>query len=426
MDAATKSPAVWAVAEAAGTDAGQVFDHEAALEACGRGERFALRALFDQESRALLTVALRILREPERAQDALCEGFVQIWRQAASFQRALGSGQAWMHALVRQVAMEGLRRLPASDLAGPGQQPPHLFPDDALAVASEPWRAAWPEPGLRAIYLEGLTLEQVARSQSRPVEAVRSHLRQSLLAMRAPAAPQGRPEAHLERVASAGEFVWGSLTPPERQGLAQRMARDRALLAEVHAWQGRLLSLMPPRPAQRVPLEAWPRIAEQLGHVPALSVQGWWRAGAVRLAVTLTAMLCMGLGLMLMWAAMGAGPAATVEFGGRYMAVLNSPQEQATWVVVGTQGGPLRVTPLSTPTPVARDRQLVLWLREATGQAPQRVGPVAADRPTEWSPGQWFALQAGQSLLLTEEERAGPEQPVPRGAVLAQGAMEGL
>jgi RNA polymerase sigma-70 factor (ECF subfamily) len=425
MDAATKSPTVWAVADAAATDTAQVFDHEAALEACGRGERFALRALFDQESRALLTVTSRILREPERAQDALCEGFVQIWRQAASFQRALGSGQAWMHALVRQVAMEGLRRLPASDAPAPGLQPPHHGTDDTLAMASEPWRAAWPEPGLRAIYLEGATLEQVARSQSRPVEAVRSHLRQALLAMRAPAKQAGRTAAHLERVASAGEFVWGSLTPPERQGLAQRMGRDRALLAEVHAWQGRLLSLMPPRPAPRVPVEAWPRIAEQLGHVPALSVQGWWRTGAMRLAVTLTAMLCMGLGLMLMWAAMGPAP-ATVAFGGRYMAVLNSPQEQATWVVVGTQGGPLRVTPLSTPTPVARGSQLVLWMREAAGQAPQRVGQVAADRPTEWPAGRWFALQPGQSLWLTEEERAPIEALAPRGAVLAQGTMEGL
>jgi len=46
------------------------FDHEAALEACARGERFALRALYEREGRWLLAVAQRIVRAKAKIRDA--------------------------------------------------------------------------------------------------------------------------------------------------------------------------------------------------------------------------------------------------------------------------------------------------------------------------------------------------------------------
>jgi RNA polymerase sigma-70 factor (ECF subfamily) len=423
MDAATKPQPVWAAAEPAVSDIGAVFDHEAALEACGRGERFALRALFNQESRALLTLATRILRDPERAQDALCEGFVLVWHQAAAFRRDLGSGRAWVHARVREAAMASARRLPASGASSPATDP---------GLAS--WPSAWPDASLRAIHLDGLPLEAVASRLGRPVQAVRAALRQALLAMRVHPAQSARSAEQQERVASAGEFVWGSLTPPECEGLARRLERDPALRAEVYTWQDRLLSLMPPPPAPRMPPEAWPRIADSLGladrfdrmghlnRAAVQPVQGWWRAGAMRVVVTLSALLCFGLGLMLVWAAMGGSP-SSAEFGGRYMAVLNSPQEQAAWVLVGTQGERIRITPLSTQTPVAAGQQLVLWLRPTPGQAPVRVGRVSPERPTEWAADQLPELLTGQTVELTVESPGGLAGSQAHGPVVAQGSM---
>ncbi len=431
MDAATKPQPVWAAAEPAASDIGAVFDHEAALEACGRGERFALRALFNHESRALLTLAARILRDPERAQDALCESFVLIWHQAAAFRRDLGSGRAWMHARVREVSLASARRLPASDAVA-------VAADSGEPDRASTWQPTWPDASLRAIHLDGRPLEDVASRLGRPVQAVRAELRQALLAMRVHPAQPASSADQQERVASAGEFVWGSLTPPEREGLARRLGRDPALLAEVYTWQDRLLSLMPPPPAPRVPPEAWPRIADSLGladrfdrlshlnRAAVQPVQGWWRAGAMRVVVTLSALLCFGLGLMLVWAAMGGAP-SSVEFGGRYMAVLNSPQEQAAWVLVATQGERIRITPLSTQTPVAEGQQLVLWLRSTPGQAPVRVGRVSPDRPTEWAADHLPELLTGQTVELTVESRTGLGDGQPpgqtQGPVVAQGSM---
>ena len=55
------------------------FDYESAVEACARGERTALRALYEREAAWLLGVALRIVRNRDSARDVLQDAFVQIW-----------------------------------------------------------------------------------------------------------------------------------------------------------------------------------------------------------------------------------------------------------------------------------------------------------------------------------------------------------
>jgi len=45
------------------------LDHEAALAACARGERFALRVIYEREGRWLLGVVQRIVRDPARAEE---------------------------------------------------------------------------------------------------------------------------------------------------------------------------------------------------------------------------------------------------------------------------------------------------------------------------------------------------------------------
>jgi anti-sigma-K factor RskA len=184
----------------------------------------------------------------------------------------------------------------------------------------------------------------------------------------------------------------------------------------------------------RVPPEAWPRLLRQLGqpsgqfgapagHVP---VSGWWRAGAMRVVISLSAMLCFGLGLLLAWGALTHEPGASEP--GRYMAVLSSPQEQATWVLVVEQERNLRLSPLSMLTPVRPGQQLMLWVRGASELRPQAVGPVAPDKPNTWALARLPALQGGQHIELTLESLV-PGDALPRqpqGPVVAQGTLDPL
>lgn len=85
------------------------FDYDAALRACARGERHALRSLYDQEAPRLLGVALRIVRERQTAEDVLHDAFVSIWTRAASFDAARGAGRGWMYSIVRHQALDAIR-----------------------------------------------------------------------------------------------------------------------------------------------------------------------------------------------------------------------------------------------------------------------------------------------------------------------------
>jgi RNA polymerase sigma-70 factor (ECF subfamily) len=85
------------------------FDHNAALQACARGDRDALRSIYDREARYLLGVALRIVRDRATAEDVLHDAFVSIWERAASFDASRGAGRGWVYSIVRHAALNRVR-----------------------------------------------------------------------------------------------------------------------------------------------------------------------------------------------------------------------------------------------------------------------------------------------------------------------------
>ena len=173
------------------------FDHEAALLACARGERFALRMLYEREARWLLGVALRIVRDRGRAEDALHDAFVQVWEQAASYQPALGSARGWLYTVVRHAALKVVRdpdRLQAMDT-------------DALTSLSDAQQAAEQAADGRALdtdslerclqrldeasracvmhaFVDGYTHAQIAQRLNTPLGTVKSWIRRGLASLK--------------------------------------------------------------------------------------------------------------------------------------------------------------------------------------------------------------------------------------------------
>ncbi len=85
------------------------FDYDAALHACALGDQQALQRLYQQDSRHLLGVALRIVRRRDLAEDVLHDAFVSIWQKAASFDAGRGAGRGWIFSVVRHQALNALR-----------------------------------------------------------------------------------------------------------------------------------------------------------------------------------------------------------------------------------------------------------------------------------------------------------------------------
>ena len=172
------------------------FDYEAALVACARGDRSALRSVYEQEAGRLLGVALRILRRRDLANDAVHDAFVQIWEKSASFDPARGAGRAWIFSVVRHRALNMLH-----DQAREG-------PIDEAMLAEIPDSAADPahsvsllcegeslkhclqalEPSQRTsillAYVDGYSHAQVAQRLNAPLATVKSWIRRGLLDLR--------------------------------------------------------------------------------------------------------------------------------------------------------------------------------------------------------------------------------------------------
>lgn len=172
------------------------FDYESALEACARGERFALRALYEREARWLLGVAQRIVRDRDTAHDVLQEAFLQIWQRASTYQRELGSGRGWIYTVVRHRALDEARRvqreLPAGDdLEAMADARAALDPagtaDPTDAAALERCLSALDERKRECIvwaFVEGYTHEQIAQRVATPVGTVKSWIRRGLMALK--------------------------------------------------------------------------------------------------------------------------------------------------------------------------------------------------------------------------------------------------
>ena len=79
------------------------FDYDAALHACARGDQHALQRIYMQDSKRLLGVALRIVRQRHLAEDVVHDAFVSIWNKAASFDATRGEGRGWIYSVVRGI-----------------------------------------------------------------------------------------------------------------------------------------------------------------------------------------------------------------------------------------------------------------------------------------------------------------------------------
>jgi len=97
--------------------------HEAASETSdetliGRiagGDHLAMRTLFARQRVALYRWLLRLVRDEALADDLLSDVFLDVWRQAASFQ-GRASVSTWLLAIARYKALSARRRRTNAEL----------------------------------------------------------------------------------------------------------------------------------------------------------------------------------------------------------------------------------------------------------------------------------------------------------------------
>jgi len=80
------------------------------LEAVARQDQSAMAALFDRYSRLVFSIALRVLREPDLAEDVMQEVLLQVWRHPGGFVSQRGSLGAWLAVVARNRSIDVIRR----------------------------------------------------------------------------------------------------------------------------------------------------------------------------------------------------------------------------------------------------------------------------------------------------------------------------
>lgn len=88
----------------------------------------AFEVLYDRHGGAAYSLAYRIVGDRNTAEDVAQEAFLSIWRSNARFDRARGSVRSWVLSIVRNRAIDALRR-------GTGNAPKLDHDDESLLEA---------------------------------------------------------------------------------------------------------------------------------------------------------------------------------------------------------------------------------------------------------------------------------------------------
>jgi RNA polymerase sigma-70 factor (ECF subfamily) len=79
------------------------------LQRIADGDSAAFDTLYHRFARPILGLALRLLRDRSRAEDAVQETFAAIWRSAASYRPERGPGAPWLYAVARNAIVDRAR-----------------------------------------------------------------------------------------------------------------------------------------------------------------------------------------------------------------------------------------------------------------------------------------------------------------------------
>jgi RNA polymerase sigma-70 factor (ECF subfamily) len=155
----------------------------------GGGDRQAFEELYRRFARPVLSLAMRLLGDHGRAEDAAQETFAAVWRSARSFRPERGSGSAWLYAVARHAIIDRARQRvdaladePIEEAAsepGPAELAEHSWLSFQVQTALDrlPERE---RQVLELAYWSGLSQSEVASYLDVPLGTVKTRTRAGL------------------------------------------------------------------------------------------------------------------------------------------------------------------------------------------------------------------------------------------------------
>ena len=164
----------------------------------GHGDHSAIAALYDESKSLVYSLARRIVREPNDADEVAIDVYLQVWRLASRYDERRGSVYAWLVMLTRSRAIDRIRAGanvpgphgpiddgPELEAPGPNPEQANLASETRMLVRRA--LQSLPHEQRRAVQLaffSGLTHRELAMRLGQPLGTVKSRIRHGLLNLR--------------------------------------------------------------------------------------------------------------------------------------------------------------------------------------------------------------------------------------------------
>ncbi len=165
------------------------------------GDARALEVLYDRYSRVVFSFGLRIVGDPQLAEELLQEVFFRAWQQGGSFRSSKGSFITWLLSITHNMAIDEVRKRRRRPQKADSEDPETALaavPDSGLNVEEEVWlgalrdtidgaMATLPPAQREAIelaYFRGLTQREIAEQLGEPLGTIKTRMRLGMQKLR--------------------------------------------------------------------------------------------------------------------------------------------------------------------------------------------------------------------------------------------------
>jgi RNA polymerase sigma-70 factor, ECF subfamily len=176
-----------------------VTDTPGLIARIAKGEEPALAQLYDETSRLVYGLVLRIVREPSTAEEVTLEVYMQVWRTAVNYNTERGSVTAWLAMAARSRALDWIRSKQARlyregqtiddlpEMVDIQSNPEENLAQSQRAVVVRQAMASLPMEQRIALdmgFYSGLTHSEIAERLNLPLGTVKSRIRMGMNKLR--------------------------------------------------------------------------------------------------------------------------------------------------------------------------------------------------------------------------------------------------